>query len=582
MPQSNHKGTRKNKTTPSKKNPAEAIQQDLAALVCETSAQGIIVTDPDLKILSINPAFTRITGYTPEDALGKKPSILQSGLHDSAFYQIMWDDMNTCNFWEGEIWNKQKNGDIFLEWLSIRKVTDHTGQALYYIGIFSDITQRKKIEEKISFRANHDLLTGLVNRTIFIERLEQAIKQSQRNEKNTAVLFVDLDGFKKVNDTLGHIIGDLVLKETAQRLLACVRETDTVARAGGDEFLILLTNILKRQEATQVADKMLTALSQPFTLEKHVVFISGSCGITVSPDDGVEVITLFKNADMAMYKAKASGRNCFHFFTKKMKTSAEETTVLESELKKAIRDEQLVIHYQPILNLHTLETISLEALVRWKHPAQGLLYPGKVFPLAEKAEIASQIDRYVIHMACQQMQSWTKRYQLDLSLSVNVSNQPFNDETFLDFLKATTKTTGFSEKALVLEIPENRLRNSDKKTLKQLRRLKKAGIKIAVDDFGTGISSLSMLFKYPIDLLKIDRALIENIESSKKTQALVKAICNLAHQLNIEVIAKGIETKATFLFLKEIDYDWGQGHFFEKALSAEHYEAALKSKNDAA
>ncbi len=558
--------------------PSKYTEEDriLSEVICQSAPEAIIVTNAHQKILFINPAFSRITGYSAKDALGKTPRILQSGRHDSTFYQTMWQHLNKYDTWQGEIWNKRKNGEIFPEWLSIQRVNDHTGEARYFIGFFSDITKRKKIEDKISFQAKHDPLTGLVNRSVIRERLEQALKQENRSHKSTAVLFVDLDKFKAVNDTLGHLFGDLLLKETAKRLLQCVRKTDTVSRSGGDEFLILLTNVSEKKEAAHVAEKILKRLAQPFHLEDQTVFVSGSCGIAVSPDDGESVVTLFKHADLAMYQAKATGRNCFHFFTKKMNRSARSDPVLESELKKVLSDQELVIHYQPAIHLRTHQILSLEPFVRWRHPRHGPLLPEKFFPLAEKSGLISQIDRWVIHTACEQIQRWRTRQQLQCMLSVNISNRQFNDPSFPAFIADTIERFDCPKDLISIEIQENVLTNPNNIALKQLLDLKKKGVKIAIDDFGTGSASLNTLSKYPIDILKIDTSLINKIHLDTRKQLLVQAIIDIGHRFNIKIIAEGINKKAELECLKNLGCDWGQGFYFNKPAPAEAFEATLK------
>ncbi len=567
----------------SKKNPTPGPFQNpenaqLSHLAFNAATEGIIVTSADKTILAVNPAFTEITGYRMEEVIGKSPNILQSGQHDVAFYKAMWQQLEETEHWQGEIWNRRKNGEIYPEWLSVTSVRDKYGNISHYIGVFSDITKRKQAEEKIYFRANHDALTGLANRMLFSERLEQAIKQARRTQKRTAVIFIDLNRFKQVNDRLGHNVGDFVLKETAKRLQNCVRETDTVARISGDEFLIMLTDVTGRAEATQVVEKVLTTLSQPYVFEKHSIFVGGSCGITVAPDDGENVPRLLKNADMAMYEAKSSGQNAFHFFNRQMKQSAEERASLEGALKKAIKAENLVIHFQPILDFNTSALVALEALVRWRHPKHGLLFPPAFIPLAEASNLVAQIDRWVIRVACEQIKAWRERFNLDTALSVNVSRHQFRDAVFWDFLSQALSKSGLPPERLILEITESLILNSKQDISQKLKKLKTSGVKTAIDDFGTGYSSLTYLSECAIDFMKIDQSFIHDIESDSKKKALVKTMLRMGKSLKMRVIAEGVETKAAYLFLKEIGCELGQGHYFCKPLPIAACEDRFKHK----
>lgn len=567
-------GSRENVTLPKE----EWAKFKLSHIAFKASTEGMIVTDASQTILLVNPAFTQITGYSEEEAIGKTPKILQSGRQGPEFYKAMWRELDETDHWQGEIWNRRKNGEIYPEWLSVTQVRDGQGKASYCIGLFSDITKRKQAEEKIYHRANHDALTGLANRMLFSERLEQTIKQSRRTEQRTAVIFVDLDHFKQVNDTLGHNVGDLVLEETAKRLQRCVRETDTVARASGDEFLILLTDVTGRRDATQVSEKILNMLSQPFLFHEQDIFIGASCGITIAPDDGIDAARLIKNADMAMYKAKSSGRNAFHFFSRKMNTSAKERTMLEWDLRKAITEKKLVVHFQPIVDLKTQGTIALEALVRWNHPEQGLLLPEAFIPLAEESELISKIDQWVIRTGCEQVKAWRDRYGLAISLSVNMSRRQFRDTALWDFMARSLDESGLPPEAFMIEITESLMLDSKNEFSKKLQRFRKMGIKTAIDDFGTGYSSLSRLLQDPIDLMKIDPSFIHGIEINSKKKALLENIIRMGRSLNMSVLAEGIETEKTFLLLKEMGCDLGQGYFFCPPCSVEDYEVQLQAK----
>lgn len=568
----------KNDTSSHPKSERGKIQ--LSHLVFNAATEGMLVTCANKNILSVNPAFTEITGYSSEDVVGKTPKILQSGQHDSDFYRAMWQKILETDHWQGEIWNRRKNGEIYPEWLSIALVRDGNGAISHYVGLFSDITKRKQAEKKIYFRANHDVLTGLCNRMLFAERLEQTIKQARRTQNCTAILFIDLDRFKRVNDTLGHNVGDFVLQETARRLQDCVRETDTVARISGDEFLILLTDVTGRSEATCVAEKILKALTRPFLYETHSIFVGASCGITVAPDDGEDVGRLLKNADMAMYEAKSAGKNTFHFFNLNMKRSAEERAVLECDLNKAIERNDLTLHFQAIVNFKTQKTFALETFVRWQHPERGLLFPQAFIPLAEESNLVEKIDRWVLLKAARQMKSWHDHYGIDLALSVNVSRRQFSDAAFWDFLRDVLKESKLSPEKLIIEITESLILNSKQEIPQQLRKLKNTGIKTAIDDFGTSYSSLSDLSEHAIDFMKIDQSFIHNLESDSQKKALVKTMLRMGQSLKMQVIAEGVETEEAYTFLKNIGCESGQGHYFHKPLSGAGYEEVLKKRQN--
>ncbi len=545
----------------------------LAATVFETAAEGITVTDADRKIIAINPAFTEITGYTAEEVLGKNPRILQSKRHDEAFYKEMWSVINAKGKWSGEIWERRKNGEIFPEWLTITSIKDNEGKVIRYTGLFNDITRQKLNEEDIYYRAHYDQLTGLANRLLFSERLSQAMKHSLRNKKPLALMFIDLDRFKHVNDTFGHSMGDYLLQEAAKRLQDCVKEDDCVARSGGDEFLILLPNITGKEDAKVVAKEMIKRSAVPFQLKTHDAFVSASIGITIFPDDGGDVSTLFKNSDMAMYQAKDAGRNTHKFFNRSMTAISREHATLEWDLRKALERDELEVYYQPIIDLQSKQLVGTESLLRWHHPQRGLLYPEKFIPIAEQSELIVQIGEWVLITACQQLKAWQEQYGLKIYMAVNMSTRQFNYKSFTKTLVDALDKSGLDPNLLTLELTESLLMDGDREAVRKLLKFKEMGIHLSIDDFGTGYSSLSYLSRFPIDLLKIDKSFVHEVQLDRTNQNLTKAMITMAHGLKIKVIAEGIETKNELEFLSAQGCDSVQGYYFSKALPAEEFAA---------
>ncbi len=553
-------------------------QQRLASTVFESATEAIMVTDSEVNIIAVNPAFTEITGYALHEVQGKNPQFLKSGKHDDSTYKKMWDIVEETGHWQGELWDRRKNGDIFPIWLSITAIKDQKGEPLYYTSLFSDITERIASEEKLHAQAYYDSLTNLPNQRLMKDRLSQALNQAKRTEKKVGILFIDLDHFKSVNDTLGHLAGDHILKEAGKRLLASVRDADTVARSGGDEFQIILPNTGGKEEVSLVAKKIIKEMSLPFMAENRQVFLGASIGITIFPDDGDQATFLLKNADMAMYKAKFLGRNSYHFFDQNMEKLAKGRAVLGWDLKKAVTQNELSIFYQPIIHLETLKTVALEALVRWHHPDQGLLLPEKFIPVAEESGTIGEIGQMVLERACQQMYEWQKTYGLKASLSVNMSSRQFILIDFLHPIKNALENSGLSPESLTIECTESLTLDPVEKAAEKLNKLKALGVHIAIDDFGTGYSSLSYLSRFPIDQLKIDKSFIQNVHSSPQKQHLVEAIIRMGESLKTKVIAEGIEQQEDLDLLLNYGCHSGQGYYFSKPLSAKNYEALLKKE----
>ncbi len=556
----------------------EEKQQRLSAAIFDAASEAIMVTDIESTLLSVNPAFTHLTGYTAEEVIGKPVKMLHSGKHDKAFFLEMWDTIQSTGKWQGEIWNKKKNGETYPAWLSISSVTDGLGKLIQYTGMLSDITQRKLDEKKLHFQATHDPLTDLANRTLIIERLSQVLKQGQRTGRLAALFFVDLDHFKQINDTLGHLAGDEILKETTARLLDTVRETDTVARTSGDEFLILFPKITHRRDVVPVAKKIIRNLST-FQLNEQQVFLGASIGIAIAPHDGDEVSSLLKHADMAMYKAKEAGRNRYHFYNQKMEVETQERNLLEWDLRRALQRKELVMHYQPLVDLHSSKTVSVEALIRWEHPQRGLLFPGLFIPISEDSDLINQIGTWVLNTACSQVKTWQDRYAFDASVSVNVSSRQFGTGELLSSVTTALEESGLSPERLTIEMTESLMLDpAEEEPILKLKALKEIGVKLAVDDFGTGYSSLSYLSKYPIDHLKIDQSFIKDVPSDPKKKNLVEAIIRMGESLHLETVAEGIETDEALSCLKELGCKTGQGYYFSKPVPAKTYEAVLEKR----
>jgi diguanylate cyclase (GGDEF)-like protein/PAS domain S-box-containing protein len=550
----------------------------LASLVFQNSSEGMTVTDKDGTIISINPAFTALTGYVQEDVIGKNPRILKSGRHDAEFYQAMWHDLDSSGHWEGEIWNRRKNGEIFAERLTINTIYNEEGVPYRRVALFSDITQKKASEELIWQQANFDPLTGLPNRSMFHDRLEQEMKKAHRSNSPLALMFLDLDEFKAVNDTLGHDMGDVLLKEAAQRLCNCIRETDTVARLGGDEFTVILTDLDEQfQNVELVAEAILHKLEEPFALGDKSVHISASIGITFYPEDGLTFDELLKNADQAMYAAKDQGRNCYHYFTPVMQEAVQKRMRIANDLRVALADNQFQLYYQPIVDLATGGIRKAEALIRWQHPEYGLISPAAFIPIAEETGMIVEIGDWVFRMAAERVAYWRASYCAEFQVSINKSPVQFSGrdvshDVWLDQLGEL----GLPGECIAIEITEGLLLDASNSTKGKLLVFRDAGIQVAIDDFGTGYSCLTYLQKLDIDYLKIDQAFVFDLAPGSKNMALCTAIIVMAHELGLKVIAEGIETKEQHDLLVAAGCDYGQGYFYSRPVEPEAFEHLLK------
>ena len=552
----------------------------LAENVFNKSIQAIMITDKEGTILRVNPAFTRITGYSSKDAIGHNPRLLRSGKHDEKFYQAFWSSILDMNSWQGEIWNRRKNGEIFPAWQTITAVRDPQGNLYQFISIFSDITEKKVSEEHIFHLAHYDVVTELHNRASFQDLLEKAIIHAQRNKEQLALLYLDLDNFKLINDASGHAVGDMLLKHIATRMTDIIREEDTIARLGGDEFVILLTNINSSQNAARIAEKVLSELNNPILLDNIEVVVTGSIGISTYPADGVDTASLLKNADAAMYRAKKNGRNNFQFFTSEMNAQSEERLRLESDMRKALENNEFVLHYQPQADLQSGEIIACEALIRWQHPERGLIPPNTFIPIAEDSGLINPLFDWIIHSACKQHQLWQESGLPAMRIAVNMSARQFINRKHLLFtVKKTIEDTAIDPQYLELEITESIIMDNVDETIETLQAFRDIGIKLSIDDFGTGYSSMAYLKRLPLDKLKIDQSFVCDITTDPDDAIIVQTTIALGHNLHLDVIAEGVETEQQLEFLKNNGCDEIQGYYFSRPVPADELAELMRVKH---
>lgn len=545
----------------------------LASLVLENSSEAMIVTDADNLIVDVNPAFTQLTGYALDEVMGQNPSMLHSERHAESFYRDMWEEINATGRWQGEVWNRRKNGEIYAEWLTINTIHHEDGSVHRRVAMFSDITEKKKTEELIWMQANFDPLTLLPNRRMFHDRLKQDLKKAHRAGLKLGLLYLDLDRFKEVNDTMGHSVGDILLVEAARRITACVRESDTVARLGGDEFTVILAELDDPSCVERITECILHALNQPFELGDSRAYVSASIGITLYPDDASNFESLLKNADQAMYVAKSAGRNRFSYFTHAMQESAQRRLSLLNDLRDALDAQQFELYYQPIVNLATGEIHKAEALIRWFHPQRGLMNPAEFIPLTEESGLIHPIGDWVFNQAAQQALQWRNRCHPDFQISVNKSPVQFQASDTPSQWMQHLQAIDLPGQAIVIEITEGLLLENSPMVTSELLAFRDAGIQVALDDFGTGYSALSYLKKLDIDYVKIDQSFIRNLANDASDMALTEAIVVMAHKLGLKVIAEGIETEAQRNLLVNMGCDYAQGYLYSRPLPAKAFEA---------
>ena len=542
--------------------------------------EAMVITDPKGVILQINRAFTESTGYTVEEAIGKTPRLLKSNRHDESFYQEMWKNLLLNSSWQGEIWDRRKNGEIYPKWLTISAVKDDNGITTHYVGSHFDITERKLAEEQIKNLAFYDPLTCLPNRRLLLDRLQQALTFCERSGRKGALLFIDLDNFKTLNDTLGHNIGDLLLQQVAQRLESCVRVGDTVARLGGDEFVVLLESLSKETleaaaQAEGIGEKILACLNQPYFLGKHEHHNTPSIGITLFNELEHAVEDLFKQADLAMYQAKKSGRNTLRFFDPKMQELINARSTIELELRKAIENNEFKLYYQIQIN-NDNQPVGAEALIRWNHPEIGMVPSIQFIPLAEESGQIIDIGHWVLETACAQLKTWQlNEITQHLILSINVSAKQFHQENFVSEVKETLLRHDVKPNLLNLELTESFLLEKIDETIITMNALGAIGVQISLDDFGTGYSSLQYLKLLPLNQLKIDQSFVRDIAIDDSDKAIVRTIIAMAHSLNLDVIAEGVETDEQKRFLDSAGCKHFQGYLFSKPIPIDEFDVLL-------
>ncbi len=535
--------------------------------IFENVSEGIMITDEFKKIVMVNPAFEFVTGYTRDEVVGKTPAVLQSGVHELPFYLEMWEQIRQEGIWQGEIWNRRKTGDVYPEWLTIVCVTNDEGEVTNYCGIFTDLSERKIVENELEKRLLTDSLTDVSNRFAYIERMDNLLESTSAISHSVqhAIYFLDLDRFKQINDTLGHAVGDLILKEVANRLKQLLKNKDIIARYGGDEFVITLTNVKNVKEAAKFADQIISCIEQPMMINGQEVFMSTSVGISVYPVDGKNTEQLINCADRAMTYSKKNELNGYSFYFDELQTDAQRVLLLDSELRKAIENREFELHFQPKISMEDEQIQGLEALARWNSERLGFVSPAEFISYAEDTGLIIPLSELIIEKACEaviqmQQQGWK------IPVAINISSIHFKQQNFLESIQAILERYNMPANNFEIEVTERTVMNSANETVSKLVRLKQLGFKISIDDFGTGYSSLSYLVRFPLDCLKIDRSFIQHIGSLDEKQAVVDAIIQMSHRLKMKVVAEGVEQAQQVDILRKMNCDIIQGYYYSKPL----------------
>ena len=548
----------------------------LSASVFDNTVEGIAITDAKNTIQKVNAAFTEITQFSAEEAIGKTIHILNPDGSDTDVHIAMRKGLKDDGLWCGEMWNRRQSGEIFPTWLSVSVVKNIHGDIINFVSLFHDITDLKETQDRLKYQAYHDALTGLPNRKLFLDRLEMAIAHAQRYKEGVAVIFIDLDNFKNINDRYGHQTGDLLLKDVAQRLTTSCRDIDTVARLGGDEFTVILPSMESPEMVAPVVARILSALEAPLVTAEGDLYTGGSIGITMFPQDGDTIDALIKNADLAMYRAKQHGKGTYVFYTEAMTSSALHRIELENGLKQALHKEEFVLHYQPVVNIATGRITGCEALIRWQRVPGEFTSPAEFIPLTEQTDLVYPLGDWVMTTACQQIKRWHDAGYVDLSVAVNFSSKKFQEDNLADKIVHLFEKYDLRPDALHVELTELTVMGNLNSVKKNMQELHDAGVVIALDDFGTGYSALSYLQQFPLDIIKIDRSFVHDLVENKRDQSVARAILNLCSDLGMGVIAEGIENEQQLDFFRKHNCPEYQGFFFSKPLDADAFTALLK------
>ncbi|MDZ7640801.1 MAG: EAL domain-containing protein [Desulfurivibrio sp.] len=554
----------------------EKMRLQVAAL--DASRDGVVITDLEPGIVAINPAFTTITGYSEAEVVGKNPRIFNSGRQDRAFYQAMWSSLKEHGHWQGEAWNRRKNGEIYPELLTISTVYDSRGVPSHYVGVKTDLSRIRGSEEKLDHLAHHDPLTGLPNRLLLEARLAHSLERSCRDASKLAVLMINLDRFRMINDSHGYGVGDELLVDVASRLEACSRREDTLARLAGDEFVLVMEQLEEYQEAELMARRLHKALEQPLSLpEGGEVFQRLSIGVSLHPQDGESGVGLLAGADLAVRQAKEAGGNQFIFATGSLNEQARRSLELETAMRRALEQDEFVLYYQPKVDFRSGRLLGAEALIRWQRPGLGLVPPNEFIPVAERSGLIVKLGSWVLDEACRQLRLWHQEGLWDLSLAVNLSARQFQGGDLRSEVDQALRRHQVPPQQLTLELTESMLMFNPEEAISRMEELKGLGVKLSLDDFGTGYSSFSNLRRFPIDQLKIDRSFVEEIVTSPDAAAIAVSIIAMAHRMGLSVVAEGVEDEAQCGYLRQNGCDELQGFLFSKPLPAEEYAALLRS-----
>lgn len=563
-----------------------AIQKETASkrlhqakIAFESASEGIMITDNKSRIVAINKGFSDITGYSEDEVLGKTPQVLHSGKHGTQFYQGLWDTLQSEGRWRGEVWNKRKNGEVYPEWLTITEVKDNKGLVINYVGVFADISEIKQSQDNLNKLVNHDPLTGLPNRRLFNELMSHAIRRAEREQNQIALLFIDLDRFKAINDSLGHQVGDKLLYEVSMRISNAVRESDVIARLGGDEFLVMMDLLRDRQDAAMVARKIIHSLQSEFVIDGRELFIGASIGISLFPQDGNDVDSLIKAADIAMYQVKNKGKNNHCFYSADLSKTVVERFTLENQLRRALERHQFEVYYQPQISLITGKIIGAESLIRWRHPELGMVSPAKFIPLAEETGLIIQIGEWVLRESALQVMRWVQEGHPLQWVSVNVSGVQIQRSNFADTLYGMLVETGCNPSLIELEITESTVMHNTEHVISVFDHIKHLGVRLAIDDFGTGYSSLSHLKRLPLDKLKIDQSFVSQLPNDTDDAAIANAINAMARSLGFAVIAEGVETIEQAKFLHDMGCTQAQGYLYGRPLPSAEFSALLAAEH---